>query len=164
MLDLDGMPGGLTFRHALALYPLCTLLHVLEEWPRFPRWARRHASPTYSDRRYLVTHAATIGLAASGAALVGLWPVPAVAFGFFALLFGPAVLWNACFHLGASVRSRSYCPGAVTSGLLYLPLATCLVRLAVRDGVLSTPVLGAALVVAVLVHVLEVGRSVFARW
>jgi hypothetical protein len=53
--------GALAFRDAVLLFPAAVALHVLEEWPGFPRWARRHASPTYSDRAYLVTHAFAIG-------------------------------------------------------------------------------------------------------
>src|SRR5215471_8578581 len=46
---------------AVWLYPVATVLHVREEWPGFPGWARRFASTRYTDREYVAVHAATIG-------------------------------------------------------------------------------------------------------
>ena len=47
-------------------------------------------------------------------------------------MLGPGVLCNAVFHLGASGVTRSYCPGAVTGLLVYLPHHTEIV--AARSG------------------------------
>lgn len=152
------------FRHAVLLYPLATALHVREEWPRFPVWARRFACARYDDREYVVTHAATIGLAVLGAGLLAWSPQPVLVAGFFALVFGPGVFWNGWFHLGATAWSGRYCPGAISGALCYLPLGILLGRLAVRDGLLSGGALAAAAGAALVVHVVEVGHNVFKRW
>jgi uncharacterized membrane protein YoaK (UPF0700 family) len=163
-MSLADAVSALPFRSAVWLYPLTTALHVVEEWPGFPVWARRFASPRYSDREYVVTHAITITLALLSAATLALVPKPALVFAFFAFVFGPGVLWNACFHLGATAGSRTYCPGAVTSAALYLPLGIWLARLAVRDGLLSPAFVATALGVALAAHMAEVGHNVFKRW
>jgi hypothetical protein len=52
----------LTFRTAVLLYPVATVLHVADEWPGFPRWARRFACARYSDREYTITHVLAVGI------------------------------------------------------------------------------------------------------
>ncbi|HSQ01601.1 MAG TPA: HXXEE domain-containing protein [Candidatus Dormibacteraeota bacterium] len=153
-----------TFQHAVLLYPIATALHVYDEWPEFPRWARRFASPAYSDREYVRTHAATVLLAIAGAVLLWAAASPWLVFLFFAFLFGPGVFCNALFHSAASLRTRSHCPGVRSSVLLYLPLAGWLAWLAVRDRWLTPRQLLLALVIAALGHVAEVGHTVFKRW
>lgn len=154
----------MTFRTVVLLYPLATVLHVAEEWPRFPRWARRFASPRYSDREYVITHVLTVAVALGSAVILAMSPHPWVVLGFFALVFGPAVTCNAVFHCGATVVSRAYCAGAVTGVTLYLPLSLVLATLALREGLVTGPALAAALAVAAVVHTLEVGHNVFKRW
>jgi hypothetical protein len=156
--------AGLDFRHVVLLWPVLTGLHVWEEWPGFPVWARRFASPRYSDREYVVTHVWTVGIAVAGATLLSVCPRPVVVFAGFALALGSAVAWNGCFHLAATLWSRSYCPGTVTGVALYLPFAVWVARLAVRDGVIANGWLAAAFAVALVGHVAEVGHTVFKRW
>ena len=98
------IPG---FRDAVLLFPLAVVLHVVEEWLGFPRWARRFASPGYSARAYLFTHALAIALALAAALLARGHPTPWLLFAFFALVFWPGVACNAAFHLGASFITRS---------------------------------------------------------
>jgi hypothetical protein len=52
--------GEASFVSVAAFLPLATALHIAEEWPGFPRSARRLASPRHTDREYLVTHTATL--------------------------------------------------------------------------------------------------------
>jgi hypothetical protein len=40
----------------------------------------------------------------------------------FAFVIAPALLFNSMFHVGASVLTRSYCPGTISALFLYLPL------------------------------------------
>jgi hypothetical protein len=152
------------FADAILLLPLATLLHVAEEWPRFPRWARRFASPRYSDRAYLRTHALAIALSLAVAAVARWSPTPWVVFLAFTLVVAPGLFWNAWFHAGASLVSRSYCAGAITGIVLYLPLAVGLAGLVLREGILSPAALAAAFAIALPFHVVEVGHNVFARW
>jgi len=158
------MLGEPSFGDLIWLYPLATALHVLEEWPGFPRWARRFASPRYSDREYVLTHLLTIVVAVTTATLLHLLPRPVLVLGFFALLGGPATFWNALFHAGASLWTRSYCPGTLTGLLLYVPLFVSLGALALREELVTGRSLVAALSIAMLVHVAEVGHTVFKRW
>jgi hypothetical protein len=148
---------------ALAI-PVATVLHVVEEWPGFPRWARRFASPHYSDREYVVTHAATIAIAVTVALVLRTYPHRAVVGLAFAFVVAPACLWNACFHAAATIRSRRYCPGALTGLALYVPLFALLGVQAMRAGLLGWPALVAATVAGGAFHALEVGHTVFKRW
>lgn len=50
----------MSFSQALPLVPIAVVLHILEAWPAFPRWARRFASPDYSDGDDVVTHALAV--------------------------------------------------------------------------------------------------------
>ena len=161
---LEGVFSNLSFRQAVLLYPVATALHVLEEWPGFPRWARRFAAPAYSDREYLVTHVVTVLVAVVAAGTLRAFPDPRLVWVFIAFVFGPAVFCNALFHAGASLASRAYCPGVRTGLLLYLPLSCALVALALREGLLSGRSLLVALCLAALCHAAEVGHNVFKRW
>lgn len=156
--------AALGFRDAVLLWPVLTVLHVYEEWPGFPAWARRFASPAYSDREYVVTHAATVAIAVGGAAVLSRWAEPVVVVAAFAFVLGSAVGWNGCFHLGATLWSRTYCPGTVTGVALYLPFTAWMAALAVRDGLVAPTPLAIAFGVALVGHVAEVGHTVFKRW
>lgn len=155
----------LSFVQVLVLFPIGVVLHVSEEWPGFPRWARRFASAKYSDREYLVTHTLAVIFAIGTVAIVRAFSTqPVVLFAFFAFVLGPGVFCNAWFHAGATVVTRTYCPGVVTGVLVYLPLSVILGVLALRDGLFTLRFLIAALIVAVVFHTLEVGHNVFKRW
>ena len=152
------------FREVVLLFPLAVIAHVVEEWPQFPRWARRWASPLYSDREYLLTHAIAVS-AASASALVTHWyPARWIVYTFFAVIFGPGVLWNAVFHLWASRRTRTYCPGVVTGLFVYVPLSATLVWRAIAEGFIDPWRLSIVLIVAAMLHTAEVGHTVFKRW
>ena len=164
MAPLEAASADLLFRHTVLLLPMATVLHVLEEWPRFPRWARLFASPRYSDREYVITHVFAVAFAFGSAVL--LWALPAgwLVFLFFAFVFGPGVFCNALFHAAAAAWTRTYCPGVVTGLLVYLPLSILLAVLVVREALITPSTLLLALLVAVAFHTLEVGHNVFKRW
>ena len=79
----------MSFGQALVLFPLAQALHVFEEWPGLPRWARRFASSKYSDREYIITHVLAILFAIGSVLLVRTFPNRWMVFGFFAFAFGP---------------------------------------------------------------------------
>lgn len=164
MSSLAELVSTLDFRPAVLLYPVATVLHVLEEWPGFPRWVRKFAAQRYSDREYIRTHVLTIFVASGSALVASTTPRPWLLFVLFAFALGPALLWNACFHTAASLRWRTYCPGVGTSVLLYLPLSVLLCARVLAEDLLSLPALGAALAVGLAFHMLEVGHNVFKRW
>ena len=160
----DVIAHACSFDLAVMLFPVAQALHIWEEWPGFPRWARRFASSEYTDREYVITHIAAVCVAILAVLLIRTEPKPAVIFGFFAVIFGPGVSWNAMFHTAAALGSRTYCPGVVTGLLVYVPLSVVLAALAVRDGLIGVPTLGAAYALALVFHTLEVGHNVFKRW
>jgi hypothetical protein len=156
--------SALAFRDAVLLGPVALLLHVVEEWPGFPHWARRFASTAYSDREYVATHLLAVGSAVAAAVLLSRSAEPAIAFAVVALLLAPGLFWNACFHVGATCWCRTYCPGAVTGLLVYVPFSVWLAHLAIRDGVMGWRPLAVAAGVGLAAHVIEVGHNVFKRW
>jgi len=156
--------GALSFRSAVLLYPLVTAAHVLEEWRGFPRWAQRFASPRYSRREYVITHAAALVIATASALLARTFPTSWCALLFFGLAFGPSIACNALFHIGSSLVTRTYCPGVVTSVTLYLPATITVGAAALREGLLHPGTLTAAMTFAAVFHLLEVGHNVFKRW
>lgn len=158
------MIDGFTFRHAVWLFPPAFLLHVVEEWPRFTRWAQIHASPQYTRREYNTTHIAGVCASLLSAALVWRFPNSWIVSVFFAFIFVPGVFFNALFHAGVSILTRTYCPGAITAVLIYLPLSILLTELAYTEGLLAPLTLAASLLVAGLFHTWEVGHNVFKAW
>lgn len=153
-----------SFQQVVLLFPLATLAHVWEEWPGFPRWARRFASPDYSDREYVIVHVVAVSTAAIAAALASRYPSRTLVFLAFTFVFCAAGFWNGLFHASAWIATGSFCPGAITGLVLYVPFVSFLAVLAARDGVLSPLALGIAFALSLAFHVLEVGHSVFKRW
>lgn len=158
------MVDGFTFRQAVWLFPPAFLLHVVEEWPQFTRWAQTHASKQFTQRDYNTLHIAGLCASLHSAALVWRFPNPWIVFGFFAFMFAPGVFFNALFHAGASMLTRTYCPGVITAVLIYLPLSILLTELAYSEGVLGPFTLVASLLMAGLFHTWEVGHNVFKAW
>jgi Protein of unknown function with HXXEE motif len=83
---------------------------------------------------------------------------------FFAFMLLPAMLWNIGFHISATVRYRTYCPGVMTAVLLYPPVIYLLTQSAWREGLLSTHTWVAAVLIAGVFHTWEVGHNVFKAW
>ena len=158
------MIPSLSLGQAVWLFCPAFALHVLEEWPRFTVWANRYASPRYTQGDYNVIH--TAGGAASLLAALIVWRFPnrPVTFMFFAFFFAPSVLFNAFFHVCASVLTRSYCPGMITAVVIYLPLFALITDLAYKEGLLGVGSLLVTLVIAVIFHTWEVGHNVFKAW
>ena len=122
---------------AVWLFCPAFILHVLEEWPRYTRWAQQHASERLTQRDYNIIHTAGIAASALSAGIVWLFPHPAVVFRFFAIVLTPAVFFNTLFHVGASCLTRTYCPGLFTALSLYIPLFALLTTLAHKEGFLN---------------------------
>lgn len=155
----------MSFVAAFALFPVAQAVHVLEEWSQgFPKWARRFASDRYTDREYAVTHALAVASAIAAALLVRTFANRAVVFVVLAFIFGPGIACNALFHLGATLITHRYCPGVLTSIVLYVPLTCWLIVLALREGLLPPAMVTIALLIAATFHALEVSHNVFKRW
>lgn len=158
------MIDGLTFHQAIWFFPPAFLLHVVEEWPRFTRWAQAHASEQFTRRDYNTIHIAGISASLLSAALVWRFPNPWTVFVIFAFIFAPSVFFNTLFHAGASLLTRTHCPGVVTAILVYLPLSILLTERVYSERLLTPFALAASLLVAGLFHTWEVGHNVFKAW
>lgn len=120
------MPSAAALRPAvplagrwLWLFPASYLVHILEELAGgFPGWLLRISGAAFGTGQFLALNAG-LWLVMCAAVLVAssrpkaVWLVPAL---------GSVVAANALLHLGGSLLSRSYSPGAVSAGLLWLPL------------------------------------------
>jgi hypothetical protein len=153
-----------TLREAVWLFPPAFTLHVLEESPRFTFWAKRYASPLFTQRDYNTIH--VTGIVASLLFTIFVWrfPNPAVVFVFFAFIFAPSLFFNALFHAGATVVTREYCPGVITALTLYLPIFFFVLSVAWRENLLDLRKLILTLLVAGSFHIWEVGHNVFKAW
>jgi len=155
---------ALTFRQAVWLFCPAFMLHVIEEWPRLTGWAKRHASNQFTQRDYNSIHVAGI-IGSILAALIVFWfPNRTVSFLFFAFVFTPSVFFNTLFHVGASILTRTYCPGVITAVTIYLPLFALVSELAYKEGLLSVGSVIATLLVGGVFHTWEVGHNVFKAW
>ena len=83
---------------------------------------------------------------------------------FFAFVLTPASLFNTLFHAGASLLTRTYCPGVFTALFVYFPLFESLGRLAHKEGLLDVESSLAVLLIAGVFHAWEVGYNVFKLW
>ena len=106
-------------RSWLLLLPLALCLHVAEEWRGgFITWASSTLGVEIEPSRFVWIN--LVGLVLLSSAVVAaivfrplLWMAATVA----ALL-----VTNALIHVGLSVAFAVYSPGAITGGLLYLPI------------------------------------------
>lgn len=115
---------------------LAFLVHIAEEYPRFPEWATRHFGAT-SRAWYVYSHiplvllVIVVGAHADDAQARSLWPLVAT-----------AIQWvlatNAVFHIVTTLLFREYSPGVVTGTVLFLP-ATVYVFWRTLQGALLTP-------------------------
>jgi len=64
--------------------------------------------------------------------------------------------------VGATAFSGVYCPGLITAVVLYPPLFWCLSQITHREGLLSNTLGLVALLIAVVIHTVDVAMSVFA--
>ena len=164
LATLSASLSAVTLQGAMWLFPVGFALHVREEWPRFPTWAQRYASAAFTRRQYVAIHLTGLLAAVLVPILWRLFPRPAVAFPLFAFVLIPSMGWNAVFNAGATVVSRTYCPGLITALALYLPLLSALSCLAIREGALSPGALLGAFGVGAVFRVAEVGHNVYKAW
>lgn len=109
----------------LWLFPATYLAHIVEELVAdFPSWLRRISGTAFNPGQFLALNAAA-WLVMCAAVLVarsrrgGSWLVPAL---------GSAVAANAVLHLGGSLVTAGYSPGAVSAALLWVPLGALALR------------------------------------
>ena len=151
---------ALPFREVVWLFPAATALHFMEEAPGFAKWAQRFVSPHYTSSRWVRLHALGLAYAIACAAAVALFPNRPVAFLFFAFCFSEMV-FNAAFHLGATVWFGTYCPGLATALALYPALFWYVSRVAFQEGLLTWTGSLTAFAIAGSIHALDVATNVY---
>jgi Protein of unknown function with HXXEE motif len=151
---------GCPFRQAVWLFPLATALHFLEEAPHFADWASKYASPGYTRQRWRRIHGFGMVFAVAFCALASIFPNGYVVFLFFALCLSESVL-NGLFHVGATAFYGVYCPGLITALVFYPALFWYLSQIAYRDGLLTNALGLVALLIAAMIHTVDVATSVF---
>jgi hypothetical protein len=92
--------------------------------------------------------------------LVSFWPRPVWVFLFLALYLSP-MMFNAVFHITASVFYRSYSPGAVSAALLFPTLFLYLGGLFSQAGLLATEVAMLAKAIGAVVHMFDLASTTF---
>lgn len=146
----------------MCLFPLFAFLHFSEEAPWFTRWAKTYASAKFSFAHWLKIHALGFVFAIMFSCVTVTFPNRVVIFSFFAVGLA-STIWNAVFHLGASLIHRTYCPGVITAVLFYPFLFGKLSGLALRSGLIGFWPWLMALGIAGVVHVLDVLHNVYFR-
>jgi hypothetical protein len=106
------------------LFPATYVLHIAEEYAGgFPRWMGAISGARLTEQDFLLINAAAFvvmtTMTAVGASGAARWPLVAL---------GTIVATNAVLHIGGSVLTASYSPGAITATLLWLPLGIYALR------------------------------------
>ncbi len=117
-----------------------------------------HISPLYTDAHWRKIHGMGLLAAMMFAALVSLWPGPVSVFLFLALYLSPMV-FNAVFHITASVFYRSYSPGAISAALLFPALFWYLGSLSSQAGLVRTEVAMLATAIGAVVHIFDLAST-----
>lgn len=126
------------------------LLHVCEEFGRFPSWASRHFARTstpwyvYSHIILVVIFVCTSWLASTASA-DSIWPLGAITLQWI-------IGFNAIFHIVVTIWYREYSPGVVTGCAIVLP-ATWIVF---NRTTLSTGEMGGTLIIGLVVSLIVI--------
>jgi hypothetical protein len=133
--------------------PLAFAAHVADEAPGFPRWARCHASPRYSDRDFAQINAAGFALTLAGTALA----LRGGRRGFLVhyVSLSSQAVFNALFHAFTGA------PGRRTAIGLVLPLWLLTTALARAAGLLDRRTIAAALALGGPLHAAAVAQQVY---
>lgn len=153
---------NLQLHQIVLLFPAATAIHFLEEASRFTAWAQKYISRKFTQSRWNRIHAFGLLYASAFSVIVARYPNRFVVFLFFGFCFSESVM-NTLFHTGATLWFRSYSPGLFTALALYPALFWFTIRLALQEGLLNTHLLFWALLLAAVVHTVDVSCGVFFR-
>lgn len=133
--------------------PIVFVIHIAEEWQRFPVWATRHfgmTSRAWFVYSHIVLVAATFGICAMATfAPSRTSTILAIAtqWGFFT---------NAVFHVATWRLFREYSPGVVTAIILFIPATLWQLKTVSLDGL--------SLVMAIVLGSVLGGLAVGSLW
>jgi hypothetical protein len=115
---------------------------------------------TFLPAHWRKIHGASLAFAIAAAALVSCWPQPVSLFLFCALSLTPMV-FNALFHLAASVFYHGYSFGVISALLLFPSLCWYLVSLGADACLLDARTSLAAAVLGAAVHAMDLASTTF---
>jgi len=139
------------------------VLHIVEEFVLpggFPAWDRRYRpgfEKSITPRLHIIVNGLLLVVCYDVGAM-GLTPYGIALWLTIATLLATNGIW----HLIGAYRTRSYSPGMITGGLLYVPLAVYGYVRFLRSGEAPVPTAVAAFVVGASYH-LWVGKAIH-RW
>jgi hypothetical protein len=124
------------------------LLHVAEEYPRFPEWATRHFGAT-SRAWYVYTHIPLVVMLIATSWLAQrtdarLWLILVLSAQF-------ALATNAVFHVATTLLFKEYSPGLVTAIACALPATAYLLHRMLRDELLTSADVRVAATIGIVV-------------
>jgi hypothetical protein len=131
------------------LFPLTYLVHLSEEYwggEGFPAWFSRLTGADFAVDDFLILNAIALCLVVTAMGLVSVFP----SCRFLLVALGGVILLNAFLHVGLSIVTRSYSPGAVSGLLCWAPLGIYALRREWRE--LSHSTFGAGIAVALGLH------------
>lgn len=129
----------MNFRYLQLLFPILVALHNAEEAIGMPRWARR-SGPWFAGVEPSVFRFAVLVLTIFAFVITMLSAVSGrmTLWGNLTFGFMMAMLLNSLFpHIAVSVARRTLMPGVITAAVLNLPVLSCLMVLALRQGYVS---------------------------
>lgn len=126
-------------RRVALLAPVIFAAHVAEEAPGFVEWFNRLVRPGISESLFFSVNATAFIIMVILAGMLAATRERAVATLMLAWL-GFLMLANAVFHLVATVVHARYCPGVITTTVLYLPYFAWFFWLAVRHLRVPLPI------------------------
>jgi hypothetical protein len=141
--------------------PVVYAIHVAEEAPGFADWARRHTSPHYADRDFVLINGAGFALTLGATALAARTDRRRVFLAWYALVLTQQAVFNPVFHAATTAAYREYSPGLMSSMVLFLPVWGAVTRLALRAGRLTRRDVAASAAVGGVVHAAAVAQQVF---
>lgn len=107
------------------LLPPAYVAHVAEEyWGGFPAWLNRTVGASLTEERFLEFNAfLLLGMVAAVVAARAVRPLRGLL-----VTVATVVVLNAGLHVGGTVVTGRYSPGAITAVLLWAPLGTAILR------------------------------------
>ncbi len=146
----------------ILLAPVIFVLHVIEEAPGFVAWFNAHVDRGITPELFMSVNIAggVITLLVVGM----VWATPSspsllIEVAWLSLL----MFANGIFHIVATVVDRAYCPGVITSAVLYLPYFGWVVTKILRDRLLTWPSVLLATIFGALPMLVHGYRIVFLR-
>jgi len=127
--------------------PIELLIHILEEYLRFPKWASKHFGTTTRDW-YNLTHLIIFPLVF----IVAYFSIIGNSWGIFLSVVTQTVMFtNGLFHIFTTFLFKEYSPGVISSSIITLPFSYFYYQYIFQNQFLSLSAILIALFLGVVV-------------